>query len=88
MTMPRGGCNFSARPTARHAKGCGPVYRILADHPPSWPLAPSDRCGAEALQQCIPGRETIEPLSDQEMKASVKLKIGPMMVCEDLLHVG
>jgi carbon monoxide dehydrogenase subunit G len=34
-----------------------------------------------ALQQCIPGRETIERLSDQEMKASVQLKIGPMMVC-------
>jgi len=34
-----------------------------------------------ALQQCIPGRETIERLSDQEMKASVKLKIGPTMVC-------
>jgi len=34
-----------------------------------------------ALQQCIPGRETIERLSDQEMTASVKLKIGPMMVC-------
>ncbi len=32
------------------------------------------------LQQCIPGCETIERLSDQEMKASVKLKIGPMKV--------
>src|SRR5580704_2339625 len=56
MTVPRGGRNFPARPTARHAKGCRPVHRILADHPPSWPLAPSDRCrvstaiGADAAE--------------------------------------
>ncbi len=32
----------------------------------------------EVLRQCIPGCETIEKLSDTEMKAKVTLKIGPV----------
>lgn len=32
------------------------------------------------LRQCIPGCQTIEKVSDNEMKAIVKLKIGPMKV--------
>jgi uncharacterized protein len=34
----------------------------------------------DVLRRCIPGCETIEKLSDHEMKATVKLKIGPMKV--------
>ena len=34
----------------------------------------------EMLKQCIPGCETIEKVSDNELKATVKLKIGPMKV--------
>lgn len=37
----------------------------------------------EVLQQCIPGCEKIEKVSDVEMKATVKLKIGPMKVSFD-----
>jgi uncharacterized protein len=32
----------------------------------------------EVLRQCIPGCETLEKVSDTEMRATVKLKIGPM----------
>jgi uncharacterized protein len=35
---------------------------------------------ASVVQQCIPGCETIEKLSDYEMKAIIKLKTGPMKV--------
>lgn len=35
---------------------------------------------ASVLQQCVPGCETIEKLSDHEMRAALKLKIGPMKV--------
>lgn len=34
----------------------------------------------DVLRQCIPGCETIEKVGDNEMKATVKLKIGPMKV--------
>ena len=34
----------------------------------------------EVLRQCIPGCDTIEKISDNELKATVKLKIGPMKV--------
>lgn len=34
----------------------------------------------EVLRQCIPGCETIEKISETEMKAKVTLKIGPMKV--------
>ena len=34
----------------------------------------------EVLKQCIPGCETIEMVGENEMKATVKLKIGPMKV--------
>jgi carbon monoxide dehydrogenase subunit G len=33
---------------------------------------------AEVLRQCIPGCESLEKLSDTEMTAKVKLKIGPV----------
>jgi carbon monoxide dehydrogenase subunit G len=33
---------------------------------------------AEVLKQCIPGCESLEKLSDTEMTAKVKLKIGPV----------
>jgi uncharacterized protein len=32
----------------------------------------------EILEQCIPGCETLEKLSDTEFQATVKLKIGPV----------
>ncbi len=34
----------------------------------------------EVLKQCIPGCQTIEKVGDDELKAVVKLKIGPMKV--------
>ena len=34
----------------------------------------------EVLRQCIPGCQTIEKISDDELKATVRLKIGPMKV--------
>ena len=34
----------------------------------------------EVLRQCIPGCETIEKTGENDMKAVVKLKIGPMKV--------
>lgn len=37
----------------------------------------------DVLRQCIPGCEKIEKVSDLEMKATVKLKIGPMKVSFD-----
>jgi carbon monoxide dehydrogenase subunit G len=33
---------------------------------------------ADVLKQCIPGRESLERLSDTEMTAKVKLGIGPV----------
>ncbi len=35
---------------------------------------------AEVLRQCIPGCQTIEKVSSDELKATVRLKIGPMKV--------
>ena len=34
----------------------------------------------EVLRQCIPGCQTIEKVSDDELKATIRLKIGPMKV--------
>ena len=34
----------------------------------------------DVLRQCIPGCETIERVGDNNLKATVKLKIGPMKV--------
>lgn len=34
----------------------------------------------EVLRQCIPGCQTIEKVADDELKATVRLKIGPMKV--------
>ena len=34
----------------------------------------------EVLRQCIPGCQTIEKVSDNDLKATVRLKIGPMKV--------
>ena len=34
----------------------------------------------EVLRQCIPGCQSIEKTSDDELKATVRLKIGPMKV--------
>ena len=43
---------------------------------------------ASVVQQCIPGCETIEKLSDYEMKAIIKLKTGPMKVSSRLTRLG
>lgn len=43
---------------------------------------------ASVVQQCIPGCETIEKLSDYEMKAIIKLKTGPMKVSSRLMRLG
>lgn len=34
----------------------------------------------EVLRQCIPGCQTIEKISDEELVATVRLKVGPMKV--------
>lgn len=33
---------------------------------------------AETLQQCIPGCETLEKISDTQMRATAKIKVGPV----------
>ncbi len=40
-------------------------------------ISPALRC-IVVLRQCIPGCETIEKLSDMQMRATVRLKVGPV----------
>ncbi|TXL72929.1 carbon monoxide dehydrogenase [Vineibacter terrae] len=49
-------------------------YRIPASRQKVWD-ALND---AAVLQQCIPGCETLEKVSDTELKATVRMKIGPV----------
>lgn len=49
-------------------------YRIPASRQKVWD-ALND---AAVLQQCIPGCETLEKVSDTELKAAVRMKIGPV----------
>ena len=72
------GCRSERGPAGVGVKGRGHGILRRVPNPGVAPKGVGRAQRPAVLQQCIPGCETLEKVSDTELKATVRMKIGPV----------